>query len=145
MQGHIQRCAAQSLRGLWLSSSSVVYLVGHRALPLVSLMMLERGECCLRDVSGLTVWQHLGHRRAPWAVLEAGRNPRNPWSFLFLYFFLSALHSFSCHVLFNWLANLPCRWSSLKWLCIRLRKGYLFTSFQRNRVCPGINCHLATA
>lgn len=24
--------------GLWLSSSSVVYLVGHRALPLVSLM-----------------------------------------------------------------------------------------------------------
>lgn len=59
----MQRCATQS-RGLWLSSSSVVYLVGHRALPLVSLMMLERGECCLRDVSGLTVWQHLGHRRA---------------------------------------------------------------------------------
>lgn len=98
-------------------------------------------SACLRDVSGLTVWQHLGFRGALWVVLEAGRNP---WSFLFLYFFLSALHNFSCHVLFNWLANLPCRWS-LKWVCTRLRKVYLFTSFQRNRVCPSINCHLATA
>lgn len=82
-------------------------------------------SACLRDVSGLTVWQRLGLRGALWAVLEAGRNPclgcaaaleagRNLWSFLFLYFFLAALHNFFCHVLFHWLANLPCRWSSLK-------------------------------
>lgn len=69
IQGRMQRCAIQS-RGLQLSSSSVVYLVGHRTLPLVSLMMLERGEFLPQGCLGVNCVAAPGSQKGP--VSNAG-------------------------------------------------------------------------